>query len=109
MQMSSTHTQHTAHFTSTSAGHMRSSPCSLLSLVICSPASFSVSVGLLVSSYKRLQKKLHPDKFAQASKVALRSQPDNTAHHTSSATTPTLHTQQWQSRCTIDPTELTQL
>ena len=31
--------------------------------------SFSVSVGLLVTSYKRLQKKLHPDKFAQASKV----------------------------------------
>ena len=35
----------------------------------CSPVSFSVSLGLLMSSYKRLQKKLHPDKFAQASRV----------------------------------------
>ena len=36
---------------------------------MCSPVSFSVAVQLLMASYKRLQKKLHPDKFAQASKV----------------------------------------
>ena len=60
--------------------------------------SFSVSVGLLMSSYKRLQKKLHPDKFAQASKVIKATAADHNNDNNSSSST---HQRVWPLRATV--------